>query len=339
MSLYINELSEDKVITSYNFARNSDTVFSEIVTKDQFSKLNSKNLIKILETEDQILYLNSQFKLSENNIIFTNTYLIKDLFIFLNNANDLNNIKLITSQTDHLVDRKLYNLKPSCVSEWYSINVDHNAKDLHPIPLGLSNYHPKNLNKNHFCKLEGDVNKENKIYLNFQKNTNFIERNKIIKNCENKDYMFIDEPNLKLDQYIKNLYKFKFILSPPGNGIDTHRTWEALYAGSIPITRKHVGSSCLEGLGAIVLDDFNQINFELINKEYDTNQNKEKLSLDYWMQIIKKNEINSSNYIQYELSIEQIDKIKENYYKALKNESRIKKLKTFQRKLINKLNF
>ena len=69
MSLYINELSEDKVITSYNFARNSDTVFSEIVTKEQFSKLNSENLIKILETEDQILYLNSQFRLSENNII------------------------------------------------------------------------------------------------------------------------------------------------------------------------------------------------------------------------------------------------------------------------------
>ena len=123
----------------------------------------------------------------------------------------------------------------------------------------------------------------------------------------------MDEPNLKLDQYIENLYKFKFILSPPGNGIDTHRTWEALYAGSTPITKKHIGSSCLEDLSAIVLDDFNQINFELINKEYDFNQNKEKLSLDYWMQIIKKNEINSKNYIQYELSIEQLDKIKKNF--------------------------
>ena len=36
MSLYINSINEDEIITSYNFARNSDVVFSEIVTKEQF---------------------------------------------------------------------------------------------------------------------------------------------------------------------------------------------------------------------------------------------------------------------------------------------------------------
>lgn len=30
----------------------------------------------------------------------------------------------------------------------------------------------------------------------------------------------------------------KFIFSPPGNGFDCHRTWEAIYAGSIPIVKR-----------------------------------------------------------------------------------------------------
>ena len=48
MNLYINELKNKEVITSYNFARNSDNVFSEIITKDKFDLLDNKNkLFKI----------------------------------------------------------------------------------------------------------------------------------------------------------------------------------------------------------------------------------------------------------------------------------------------------
>ena len=38
---------------------------------------------------------------------------------------------------------------------------------------------------------------------------------------------------------MKKISDFLFIASPRGNGIDTHRTWEALYMGSIPIVEKH----------------------------------------------------------------------------------------------------
>ena len=31
--------------------------------------------------------------------------------------------------------------------------------------------------------------------------------------------------------------KFKFVLSPPGAGIDCHRTWELLYLDCIPIVQ------------------------------------------------------------------------------------------------------
>ena len=45
MNLKINE-----VITSYNFARNSDNVFSEIITKDKFDLLDNKtNYLRLVK--------------------------------------------------------------------------------------------------------------------------------------------------------------------------------------------------------------------------------------------------------------------------------------------------
>ena len=93
MNLYINELKENEVITSFNFARNSDYVFSEIITKDKFDLLENKNsLYKISETENHILYVNSEIKIKENDVIFCNTYFIKYLFAKIENIGNLKNL-------------------------------------------------------------------------------------------------------------------------------------------------------------------------------------------------------------------------------------------------------
>ena len=36
---YINALSQEEVLNSYNFARNADIVYSEIVSLDKYQKL------------------------------------------------------------------------------------------------------------------------------------------------------------------------------------------------------------------------------------------------------------------------------------------------------------
>lgn len=42
---------------------------------------------------------------------------------------------------------------------------------------------------------------------------------------------------LSPEQYARLAQRFHFIASPRGNGIDTHRFWETLYRGSIPIVK------------------------------------------------------------------------------------------------------
>ena len=54
-------------------------------------------------------------------------------------------------------------------------------------------------------------------------NKNFIER----------------ADKLKFHDYIKKLNDYKFVLCPRGKGTDTHRFWEILLVGSVPIVEKN----------------------------------------------------------------------------------------------------
>jgi len=139
-------LESKQILNSYNFARNSDIVFSEILTHDQFNKLNIEDYTIINKNSRFVFYKLNKFHLKENDVIFCNTDMVKSLFVLLKDVKNLKNIKLITNQTDTLIDKSLFNLKPNCIKDWYSVNVGFKSENLIPIPLGLSNnYSPKNI--------------------------------------------------------------------------------------------------------------------------------------------------------------------------------------------------
>ena len=74
-----------------------------------------------------------------------------------------------------------------------------------------------------------------------------------------------------------DLSKYRYILCPPGNGIDTHRFWEALIAGSIPVALKSLNYKNFDNLNAIFLNNFENISLEKLNnikKAKKTNLNK-----------------------------------------------------------------
>ena len=59
-----------------------------------------------------------------------------------------------------------------------------------------------------------------------------VNRLKIIENLEKNG---IQNNNLSPSEYFGILPNYKFVISPEGNGIDTHRHYEALIYGCIPI--------------------------------------------------------------------------------------------------------
>ncbi|MBB5754890.1 hypothetical protein [Prosthecomicrobium pneumaticum] len=50
-----------------------------------------------------------------------------------------------------------------------------------------------------------------------------------------------------------------FVVSPSGNGIDCHRTWEALALGAIAVVRRSSIDPLFEGLAVLVVDDWAEL--------------------------------------------------------------------------------
>jgi hypothetical protein len=77
-----------------------------------------------------------------------------------------------------------------------------------------------------------------------------------------------------------------FVLSPQGNGIDCHRTWEALCIGCIPIVKSSGINSLFEDMPVWIVNDWTDVTEENMGKvleDFKTRSfNYDKLTLKYW---------------------------------------------------------
>ena len=88
------------------------------------------------------------------------------------------------------------------------------------------------------------------------------------------------------DNYLNNIVDHFFIFSPPGNGIDCHRTWEALYLNRVPIIYDVYKSDLFENLPVLIIKKETELTEEfllhqkeiILSKSYNFN----KLKFSYW---------------------------------------------------------
>ena len=98
-------------------------------------------------------------------------------------------------------------------------------------------------------------------------------------------YKFVG--NHSFENYFKHMSEYKFVICPPGRGIDTHRCWESLLVGCIPIMIKVDSMDDLyEDLPVLLVENYKNIPEEYLNKEYEkikmNDYNFSKLYTDYW---------------------------------------------------------
>jgi hypothetical protein len=107
----------------------------------------------------------------------------------------------------------------------------------------------------------------------------------------------------------KNQSEYAFVVSPHGNGLDCHRTWEALCLGCIPIVKTSPLDKLYEELPVLILKDWSELTQELlentINEFKNRKFNYEKLTLKYWMDKINsyKNPFKLDNKIMKEKTV------------------------------------
>jgi len=242
----------------------------------------------ILNQSDLKFYLNNMLLFKSDCIIYCKTDFVKYLFNHLSLSN--RNYVLITHHSDYSID-EMIDYKPACIKKWFGINLQNYDEYNISIPLGTKTPKGRAYHENQYDIewLDANLEKLNQIkkcedivYCNWTI-TNHNRMN--IINSLNVKYH--RSSNLSFIEYCNDMAQYKFVISPPGNGLDNHRTWEALYLGCYPIVIKNRMYDAWKGLPILQVNDYNEITYELLNDFLSKSYSLEKITPIYWENIIR----------------------------------------------------
>jgi hypothetical protein len=178
---------------------------------------------------------------------------------------------------------------------WFALNVEMREKHpkLHLIPIGIANtYWPfGNLDVlNSVMHKLPTIAKQHLLYINFYLEDTRASRIPIYK-------FFLDKPwayrryGRPWNEYLEDIASSYFVLSPHGNGLDCHRTWEALLMGSIPVVKTSSLDPLYEDLPVVIVHEWEEITEQFLIEKYHEMQNKtfkmERIYAQYWLDAIK----------------------------------------------------
>ena len=80
-------------------------------------------------------------------------------------------------------------------------------------------------------------------------------------------FPFVEHKMFGVHEYFPNLSKYKFLIAPKGNGIQSPKFLEALMVLTIPVTKRY---GCFEqlqeyGLPIVLVDEWSEITVDLLN--------------------------------------------------------------------------
>jgi hypothetical protein len=147
---------------------------------------------------------------------------------------------LITHNADRRVTASLWASKPDCVRHWFAQNVTVERPDLTPIPIGLERPAASGgrTRPEAFQSAARQASSmQNLTYLSHSDGTNRWERTPVRWSLCWRDWVTVRSGPAPFEQYLQEMARHRSVISPPGNGLDCHRTWEALYLGVVPLVR------------------------------------------------------------------------------------------------------
>lgn len=233
-----------------------------------------------------------------NNVAHGDTIFVKTdlLGTFFDKFHDsiANNYILVSHNSDHPAPGNYYEyLNDDKIIAWFAQNVEGPTHPkLHPIPIGLENRYNGHGDLSVIDKMRDKYAKLGRwilLYMNINVGTSPTERGQVYNYFKDKPYCTVSSPKPYVD-YLQDLASSRFVLSPRGNGLDCHRTWESLYMGSTPIVRSTACDSMYKNLPVIIVNEWSDVTpdflakkaLEMSIKEY----NMKKIYLKYWLKKI-----------------------------------------------------
>lgn len=204
---------------------------------------------------------------------------------------------IIAGHSDYPITYDIAQRYPS--TKWFCVNKQTN--NVCGIPLGITN----NTNESHVHPIYGNVDMmidvaktpreiRNLVYVNFNIDTYPAERKHVWEVFHKETWVTAERPENSMEgrrRFLENARNHSFVLCPRGNGIDTHRLWEALYMGSIPIVIRDIAHSGWTDMPIFFVDSWNEVTEDRLRYELERMEsmewNMEKLLIGYWIKCIK----------------------------------------------------
>ncbi len=212
------------------------------------------------------------------NLVHINSDLINDLIPERNDDNTFeklsqfkNPFTLVVHNNDsNFSDRELKYFEIFNCKKIYSKNIITYDNRVIPLPIGIANSCWDWGNLDIWDKvLQEDIDKDNFIYFNFEIDGGCrdVKRPDCYESISKQNIPW--QSNRDVYTYVRNLKSYKFNISPQGNGVDCHRTWEALYLKTIPIVDRNVTTEHFSKWFPMVLvDDWKEFDIESIRNTY-----------------------------------------------------------------------
>lgn len=227
-------------------------------------------------------------------------------------------IILVSGDSDVSIPNDVFNSHEEFISfienpkiiHWFSQNSIGKHPKLSKIPIGLD-YHTMYNHESHPWGPQTSPSNQEEILMQIKNaSSEFQKRFPLIySNCHfsvntrfagdrinaiqaiPRDLVFYEEKMQPRIENWKTQSNFAFVLSPHGNGLDCHRTWEALCLGCIPIVKKSALDALYDNLPVLIVNDWNEVSSKLLENtiaEFSKKTfNYEKLDLKYWVSRIQ----------------------------------------------------
>ena len=162
---------------------------------------------------------------------------------------------------------------------WVGTNIMWNHSKLMKIPIGFEETERKGGNQEVLNTLYTNRKrfdeKDYKLAITYLSDTH-ESRNNIKKFFEEKDYVtFL--PKLEFGEYMSAINDNKFVLCPRGCGTDTHRFWEVIFNGSVPVLETCGLDDLYDTFPCIIVNDFKEVTQELLDNYVYDEQKLEKV--------------------------------------------------------------
>jgi len=229
--------------------------------------------------------------LEDYDIIYTHTFYAKQLFEVIQDVEK--NLIVVTHNDDNEIDSSY--MLPDNVIRWYAVNVQVHNPRIRSIPIGICNdrWFPWMNRKETILKQnEQQRDYRNLAYMNFDIRTSPAKRKPVYDAFKDKTWVTtrMGVNTVDYEDYIENIYNHSFVICPGGNGTSTHRTWETLYLGSIPIEKINGDNVNYTDLPILLVNDWSEVTEEFLNEKWIEMQGKtwnlDKLNFNYWKKLI-----------------------------------------------------